>query len=174
MSPNKNQALSVDARQELDLRIGCAFTRYQTKYFQVSQGPAANLIVTLVMSYGDIELPQHWLRWWLVVWWHQAIISDAPWHKAEGNFTETVFTFLMLETDYSSLYGQYHACWCPSSLSHQGIKKHVFDSIGNATCRVVPFWIWSSVEQNPIQDMIWNVNTSFIIIFKKQIQHVES
>ena len=27
----------------------------------------------LVTPYGDKELCQHWLRWWLVAWWHQAI-----------------------------------------------------------------------------------------------------
>ena len=27
----------------------------------------------LMVPYGDIDLGQHWLRWWLASWWHQAI-----------------------------------------------------------------------------------------------------
>ena len=52
-----------------------------------------------------------------------------------------VLTLQMLETEYSSFGDQYHVCWSPGSLSHQGISRHGIDSKGYATCGVAPLEI---------------------------------
>ena len=38
-------------------------------------------------------------------------------------------TLLIIETEYSGLFSQYHACWCPGDWSRQGISRHGIDSI---------------------------------------------
>ena len=53
VSPNKNDSLAVDARREIDLRIGASFTRFQTtklknKFEGLPDG---------VISYGSCQFP---------------------------------------------------------------------------------------------------------------------
>ena len=50
--PDENMAKAADARQEIDLRIGCAYTRYQTLLLRDSV-PEVNTVV----SYGPCQFP---------------------------------------------------------------------------------------------------------------------
>ena len=87
------------------------------KYFQIisatvfllTQGSIKFSHCAPMTSYGNVDHGQHWLRLWLVVWWHQAI----TWTDVDFSLTRfTTFTCDQLNSD------------CPIDYSDNEFENH--------------------------------------------------
>jgi len=70
--PNYNESRSVDARQVIDLKLGVAFSRFQTRYFRANFG--TQLGKSLSVTYGPCQSP----TLWFCVQRHDQIATFVP------------------------------------------------------------------------------------------------
>lgn len=84
---NECDVKAVDVRQEVDLRVGAAFTRFQTLLLQNRWPETSNT----VLSFGPCQFPT--LGFIVQRWWeYQAHTSEDFWRlKLEHTYASTYF-----------------------------------------------------------------------------------
>lgn len=87
VQPDENQSLAVDCRQELDLRIGAAFTRFQTLALQ----PMYPQLAASVISYGSCQFPT--LGFVVDRWKANKNFQIEPFWKIELLHNQTTFNW---------------------------------------------------------------------------------
>lgn len=110
--PNKMYADAVDARQEIDLRIGASFTRFQTMLLSDSfVMPFGEDDKKLVLSYGPCQFPtlgfvveRYWQiqahvaeDFWAIKCFHKAEDGSAEFSWARGRLFDELAAFIIYE-----------------------------------------------------------------------------
>ena len=94
----------------------------------------------LVLLYGDIAQGQHWLRWWLVAWRHQAI-----------TWTNVVFSLVMISGVYLRVISQ--------QLSQGTVVYNKFENIlfKLSVTSTSPRDLWVKINEGGGYLCMWNV-----------------